>query len=224
MEMFVDPNKVCIDIGTNNGQYAMKLATISKACLCLEPVRELAYVKKFLPSNCVHRSVAAGCTPGTAVLRIPKCNDRSDFAQSTLSHDNTLGGSPFDEQVVEVVTIDQLTSEVFPDEKVGFIKIDVEGFEDAVLEGASRTLEDNFPNLKIELHGNNKIEKVCNFLGHIGYRGLFFFEGKIHDEYLFDPELHRSYKNEYNWLKRHGLEFDPAKYVCDFFFVPSKRR
>lgn len=220
LDMFVDPTKVSIDVGTNNGQYAMKLAIISKACLCLEPVRALSYVKELLPANCIYMSVAAGRHAGTASLRIPKNNEHMDYAQSTLSPDNSLCGNPFEEQVTEVSTIDQLVSEVFPDETVGFIKIDVEGFEDAVLEGAIETLRKSRPNLKIELHGNKKIDVVCKYLYGLGYRGLFFFNGKIHDGSIFDTKIHRAPENEYNWRKSRRLDFDPSKYVCDFFFIP----
>lgn len=221
LEIFVDPAKISIDVGTNNGQYALKLASISKGCLCLEPVRALDYVKDLLPPNCVHMSVAAGRCAGIATLRIPKYNQYMDYAQSTLSPDNSLGGNKYEEQVVDVLTIDELATQAFPGEAVGFMKIDVEGFEDAVLEGASETIKKHKPNLKIELHGNQKIKSVCDFLHRLEYRGVFFFNGRIYDSGTFDASVHRATENEFNWRKSKGLEFDPSKYVCDFFFIPS---
>jgi len=225
IEMFVDPSKVSIDVGTNRGQYALKLASISKGCLCIEPVKALGFVAKVLPNNCVYRSVAAGRARGVATIRIPSINGTFDYGQSTLATDNTLGGNEYEEQTTEVTTVDELVQECFPGEAVGFVKIDVEGFEEAVLEGSSEMLKRCKPNLQIELHGGNKrIEWVTNFLGQLGYRGLFFFDGRLFDASLFDFKVHRATENEYNWRTKKGLKFDPARYVCDYIFIPIEKQ
>jgi FkbM family methyltransferase len=221
LEMFVNRQKVSIDVGTSNGQYALKLSAISRACLCIEPLQEFKAIGAILPGNCIFKSVAAGNHTGWSTLRIPLINDTPDYGQSTLSPENLLDGHQYIERQTEVCTIDQLVSEVFPDDPVGFIKIDVEGFEDAVLEGAVLTLKNHRPNLQVELHGNLKIKRVCDFLSTFGYRGLFFFENRIYDSSHFDAGIHRAPENEYNFLARQGLSFNPSKYICDFYFIPA---
>jgi FkbM family methyltransferase len=221
LDHFVDATKVSIDVGTNHGQYAMKLAAISKACLCIEPVKALSFVGSVLPDNCIFANVAAGKTRGTCILRIPNMNGVADYALSTMAGDNLLRGYQTEEQITEVRTVDELVHEAFPEEQVGYIKIDVEGFEDQVIEGCVETLNRHKPNLQIELHGNDGIAPMCEYLEGAGYRGMFFFNNKMLDASRFDPSVHRASENECSRRAARGLAFDLSLYVADFYFIPA---
>ena len=220
LDLFVDPTKVAVDVGTNYGQYALKLATLATGCLCIEPVKALRALEALLPDNCVFRNVAAGRTRATTILRIPRRDGLLFEALSTMATDNLLPGFQIEEQLTEVVTVDELVEEAFPTSKVGFIKIDVEGLEDEVLEGCVRTIHGHRPNLQIECHGDESVAVVCGYLRELGYRGLFFFEHQIMDASGFVPEVHRAPENEWGSMTARGLEFDSSRYVCDFYFVP----
>ena len=66
--------------------------------------------------------------------------------------------------------------------KVGFIKIDVEGHEQKVLEGSIKTLEKNHPNLLIEIekrHRKLNPDYSITFLKEIGYECFVFEESKL---------------------------------------------
>ena len=65
------------------------------------------------------------------------------------------------------MTIDAAARQFFvPD----FIKMDIEGAEDAALEGASETMAHRHPAMIIEVHGADKEERCLAILRRFGYR------------------------------------------------------
>ena len=66
--------------------------------------------------------------------------------------------------------------------KVGFIKIDTEGNEQSVLEGATDILSQDKPNLLIEIeakHRGSVAEDTFYFLKQYGYSGYIFDKKKL---------------------------------------------
>ena len=65
-----------------------------------------------------------------------------------------------------------------------FIKIDVEGFELPVLQGARRTLETTRPRLFLEMHGadaedkRRRVDAIVAFLWEAGYRDILHVESR----------------------------------------------
>jgi hypothetical protein len=76
---------------------------------------------------------------------------------------------------VQTAKIDDLGSA-----DIGFIKIDVEGFESAVLRGARQTIARDRPTIFFEIeeqHTKRPIEQSLREVLALGYRGLFCSEG-----------------------------------------------
>ena len=70
---------------------------------------------------------------------------------------------------IEMVTLDELTASYGP---VGFLKLDVEGFEASVLAGAERILSKDRPTIWVELpvqHGEENVEATRSILEAHGY-------------------------------------------------------
>ena len=101
--LFVDPRKICVDVGSNYGQNALKLSAISKAVLCIEPIKALNFVGNILPENCLFKSIAIGRARGKVILRIPIKDREYNYAMSTMALDNPLVGYDFEEELVEVI-------------------------------------------------------------------------------------------------------------------------
>jgi FkbM family methyltransferase len=221
LDLFIDPARISVDVGANYGQYSMKLAISSKGCLSVEPVQSLGFVGDLLPDNCVFRNVAAGAARGSKLLRIPQREGMLLEALSTMADHNQLRGYEVIEQMTEVFPVDDLVRDAFPGEKVGFIKIDVEGLENEVLAGCLETIKAYKPNIKVELYGNASVGTVHDFLAALGYRGLFFFERRLFDAGQFSLSVHRSPENEWHTRNRAGRKFDPSLYVTDFYFIPT---
>lgn len=67
---------------------------------------------------------------------------------------------------VLVTTIDTVCSE---DERVDLVKIDVEGFEDKVLEGMQRVLTTSAPDIIVECNPDGPFQSVETILAKFGY-------------------------------------------------------
>jgi hypothetical protein len=98
--------------------------------------------------------------------------------------------------------------------EVGFIKIDVEGFEREVIAGARETLARERPRLLIEIeeyHTRRPIEEDLAFVEGLGFRGYFLKARKVLTPLsAFDPETQH----------RKARQTDRAQYVFNFIFLP----
>jgi hypothetical protein len=93
---------------------------------------------------------------------------------------------------------------------IGFIKIDVEGFESSVLAGALVTIARDRPSILIEIeekHTKKPIEDSLQEVVALGYRGLFIRNGALHPLSAFDPVAHHRQPT--------------AGYVFNFLFLPD---
>jgi len=99
------------------------------------------------------------------------------------------------------------------------IKIDVEGFESAVLAGARATLESCRPTLLIECETRHRadgdVRPVFDFLSALGYEGSFFLAGERRPLAEFDPVRHQRIEP--------GGKL-PQLYANNFAFEHPKRR
>jgi FkbM family methyltransferase len=135
-----------IDVGANRGYYSYALSKVAARVEAFEPNPVLASFarRKLGPKVNVHQA-ALSDHEGTETFYVP---------QSSGGVDSHLVGNlgnlyPTLENVeyqVRVATLD-----AFDFDNVGFIKIDVEGNELPVIEGAARTISRCRPNLVVEL-------------------------------------------------------------------------
>jgi hypothetical protein len=118
-------------------------------------------------------------------------------------------------RVIESVMVNMATLDSFGLTNVGFIKIDVEGHEEAVLHGGLQTLKREMPNLMIEIeerHAPGSLGRVSVLLSDIGYAG-FFLDGKqLISIEQFDLHRHQ--------VRRNG---QAGKYINNFLFFPRER-
>lgn len=113
--------------------------------------------------------------------------------------------------VVAVTTLDAY----FADRpfRPAFIKIDVEGHESAVLNGARATLAASRPTLLVEIEARHRadgdVRPVFDLLASLGYEGSFFLGGRRRPLAEFEPAQHQQ-------LTPDGTL--PAGYVNNFAF------
>lgn len=212
---FIDPSRAAVDVGALLGQYSLTLSSLSTRCLCIEPLKNYAFLAQVLPDNCIVCTVAAGEHPGEGLLRTPDYQ----YGLSSLLDNKWLEADEIvTEQMTPIRRLDDIVSQELPGECIGFLKIDVEGFEFKVLKGAAGILQRHKPNLQIEIDPEN-LPKVRFWLENLGYTGLFFFAGRLLEISQFDPETHCSPGNA--WSLEKPDEFDPDLYVVNFFFIPK---
>ena len=132
-----DSQKTSLDIGASEGLYTAHLLKLSERCIAFEPRPSQAAALKSalgrLKGRASVESVALSDVAGEANLRILV----EDPGRSTIEVSNLLedeDGSPSTQVTVQVRRLDD-----FAFSNVGFIKVDVEGHELAVLKGGEQT-------------------------------------------------------------------------------------
>jgi FkbM family methyltransferase len=214
LKWLVDPDRAAIDIGANYGTYSGRLAALTRRVHCFEPFPEAAarLALKLPPSVVVHQA-AVSDQAGRTLLAIPLREDGTPAVQgASVAADNLeLRNRPVRTIPCDLVRLDDAVSE-----PVGFIKIDVEGHELAVLQGARRILEHDRPLLLIEsarVLNSEAPDHVFRLLGEHGYEGVFLFGGRMTSIRAFDPAAHQR-------LRPDGGVADP--YVWNFIFLPAR--
>lgn len=137
---------MAIDVGANRGIYSFALSKLCERVLAFEPNPELAsFARRKLPANVELLGAALGATEDQSLLHIPRDNERGIDSHLTASL-VARGGDQAYSVPVAVRTLDG-----FDTQAVRFIKIDVEGTEFDVLEGAVETIKRDRPVLLAEL-------------------------------------------------------------------------
>lgn len=135
-----------VDVGANTGQYVTKLheAGYRGPVLSVEPSRaafaQLQSVASRHPDwQIVHAAIAA--EPGTVTLNIAGNSQSSSVLPMLELHEQAGPTSAYvATEQVDAVTLDALFAEHHLDPAHCFVKIDVQGFESAVLDGAAESL------------------------------------------------------------------------------------
>jgi FkbM family methyltransferase len=204
-------DQTSLDIGGNYGWFAYYMARLSRDVHVFEPnpicLSRLARVKT---RNMTIHEFALSDRDGVAKMRF----DPNNTGIGTIEAANTLTKNPGVREVIEldvaVKTLDSLTFS-----EVGFIKIDVEGHEPAVLRGAQALLAANRPVLLMELelrHNPSAFEEVWRLLDPLGYQMKCCTQAGL-----------QSVDRARIANLQFGRPETNAGYVNNFLFVPPKR-
>lgn len=152
-----------VDVGGWYGPWTHRLCRHARQVVTVEPVPHLArLLASAAPANAMVIPAAASDRPGTARLWLPP-DDEGDRGVSSLVRRDIHARALH----VPCVTLDGLGLK-----DVGFIKIDVDGNELAVLHGATGLLARDHPALFVELESRiQPIAPVVTYLSLLGYEG-----------------------------------------------------
>ena len=178
-----EPDRDSIDVGANFGAYVHFMRRASRLVHAFEPVPWLAaqIAGKFSSRVIVH-TVALSNENGTATLRVPITDGEPNYGLSSLEQ----GLDADAEMDIEVAT--QRLDDAYQGD-LGFMKIDVEGHEQAALEGGLATLDRCRPNLLVEVEERfaaGAVERTRQFLAALGYAGYFVGGGALQGIANFD--------------------------------------
>lgn len=137
------PDRISLDVGANVGTYTYFLSRYSSAVYAFEPNPGLAeHLTRRYPN--VHvRNAAVSDAPGHLTLRIPVIGGQQRHALASVAID-------FDEDEVVEFDVPAITIDSQNLSNVGFMKIDAEQHELAVLRGALTTIQRSRPNIMTE--------------------------------------------------------------------------
>jgi FkbM family methyltransferase len=210
-----DPDRVSIDIGAAVGEFAIAMLGSSRSVIAFEPrptqASSLAAMFGAVGAAVRVEAVAISDEPGVTTMRVLE----SEPGRSTIDSHNALNdadGSRVSTIDVPVVRLDDLQLN-----RVGFVKIDVEGHELAVLRGAADTLKRNRPALFIEAeerHHPGAVAMITEFLAGLGYTGYFEVDGIRRPVEEFELAEHQN-PAELDGRATRGI------YVNNFVFLPT---
>jgi FkbM family methyltransferase len=158
----LDDSKVCFDFGANVGFYTLLFSLFSKQVYAFEPLpRNLRYLIRMLEINKVTNAKIIPC----AVSSSSKIDYFSEGDNQALGRLDKRGDIP-----VLVTTCDQFVSDtnIVPD----LLKIDVEGAELELLQGARAVLETSHPSILLSVHSDGLRTDCLSFLREIGYQAF----------------------------------------------------
>ena len=180
---FRDKSKSAIDVGVYRGVYSYKLSEEFKHVYAFEP-NPLIYpflkknltkiIKNLTLSNC-----ALSNSAGIANLKIPtrsksifkgNVEELYKLGLATIHKKNNFNN--YESINVTKTTLDDNLQNI----NIGFIKIDVEGHEKEVIEGARNLITKYKPILLVEIekkHNKKPVLETINFINQFGYSAFF---------------------------------------------------
>jgi FkbM family methyltransferase len=187
VEFLCDRRRDAIDVGAHEGCYVYWLRRYARHVIAFEPLPALAegLVNKFGASITV-RNLALSRGTGKAILRIPQID--GILVQGCASLSPSVDAVAPTHRDIEVRTA--ALDEIYQGD-AGFIKIDVEGFEDSVLDGGVKTIDRCRPNLLVEIDERmwgGGIARVSKWLGRFGYQGFYVRPNRLVPIETFDIE------------------------------------
>ncbi len=212
LDVLCDPTRTGIDIGAKVGMYTYRIRARSSDVIAFEPIPLFNNMLKavFEGKRARIEPFAVSSVRGTAVLRLPFNHDGSrQFGRSTIDAGNAL----VHHQIArtEDLEVETRALDDYALTNVGFIKVDVEGHEVAVLEGGTATITASKPNLLIECNNNHQpqgVAKLATWLGAHDYDGWFVEGNVMRDIATYDHAEHWDKRGIENFIGIHRSRTD----------------
>lgn len=158
-------DSVCVDAGANIGLFSYALGRAFSTVMAFEPNTALTCPLAAYNSRKVKViSKALSSRTGEATLLVPVVNRMSLGGWGSLHEDHFLEADKFEHKLVELTTLDS-----YRIKKLSFLKIDVEGHEMDVLEGATQTIKHHRPVVLLEVQQHND-RAVTQFFESFNYK------------------------------------------------------
>lgn len=213
---------VAIDVGAALGSYAWILNRKARRVIAFEPGKVHAdFLARGLRGTRIELVRAAvGNASGTVPMYTPG-SDTDAYHSATLNAANPIVQAPGVKvtQVPQVRLDDHLRQALGARERVDLIKVDVEGYELAVFEGAANTLARHRPLVICEIEARHSMEylKVFQLLRNLGYTSFVWSDGHFR---RFDGDDIAPMQREEDLAYRLSRAYRPGKgnYINNFSF------
>ena len=164
LEAVVRPGDTVLDIGAALGMYTVPLADIvgpDGRVYSFEPQRRGVFTVRLLRAltgarRGLTRRVALGPRAGIGHIAVPYLNGFPIFGHGHISEGADEGGLRIHRSSTRIDTVDSWC-QAHGIDRVAFIKIDVEGFEPSVIEGAHAVIDRDRPSLLLEIEDRHLV-------------------------------------------------------------------
>ncbi|ANW04444.1 FkbM family methyltransferase [Bradyrhizobium icense] len=214
LDKVIPDDAVTVDVGANCGLYTRRLARLSRQVHAFEPSQQMArLLRRTSARNVSVHEIALSDHDGGAELYIPQGEDGLVYGLASLE-----ARADSSERLVSAhVPIARLDAVI--DQDVAFVKIDVEGHELNVLNGAVELLERCQPVFLVEAEDRHRAEatrSVFEFFRNKAYRGFFLKDNDVIGVEQFDSQR----LQDADALRPDGGRKNGQFYVNNFFFFP----
>jgi FkbM family methyltransferase len=168
-KQFCDSDSLFLDIGAHCGTYAITLSPHAKKVYAFEPTQLTYYalcggvaLSNARNIECLNIGLGNQEQSGKQILNIVSIDGGGNTIQKPLPSTKVLGA-----ETIEVKTLDSLNLQ----DKISFIKIDAEGNELAILQGATNTIiRSGYPKILFESNkGDVNSSALFDYLRELGY-------------------------------------------------------
>lgn len=208
--LFCRKDACSVDVGANMGQYSYYMRKYSAEVVSFEPNLALwSHLRRLLGRRARLEAAALSDRAGEATFRYVDDNNGLATVEPRNELRTISDSGRIKQRSVELRTLDS-----FELANVSFIKIDVEGHEEAVIRGSVRTLASSQPVLLVESeerHNPGAPQRLVRLLHELRYSGYFVIDGNLR-------QLDGAEKLP-NCDEGHG-----QAYVNNFIFVPWARQ
>ena len=204
IDKFADRSKDALDIGVYRGVYSYKLSQNFKNIHSFEPNPLLfPYLEKNLKKivkNIKLYNLALSDKNGVAELKLPtrsksifKTNieELYKLGAATIHPDNNI--KEYKKFSIKTAKLDDIGI----NNKIGFIKIDVEGHEKNVLMGGKSLIKEHKPVMLVEIeerHTKKPIKETINFIRNFNYNCYYLYENNMIDiDKIFPKNLENNF-------------------------------
>lgn len=215
LEKIVPRGALTVDVGANLGLYTRRLARLSKQVYAFEPSHDMArFLRRTSASNVTVHEIALSDENGEGELFIPQDESGSVHGLASLEPQIDASGRLLASLNVRTARLDTIV-----DIDVAFVKIDVEGHELNVLNGATSLIDRCQPVFLVEAEDRHRPEAtrlVFDFFRERAYRG-FFLKGR---QIVPVDQFNTDQLQNVTALMPNGGRLDGQSYVNNFFFFP----
>jgi FkbM family methyltransferase len=189
--------------------------------IAFEPMPSLAdTLREKFPRRVTVEAMALSDGSGSVELRSPVVNGVVVTGCSTISDE---AAATYPGHCAIKVPMERLDN-VYRG-NVGFIKIDVEGHEQAVLDGAIETIRRCRPRMLVEVDDRMSpggLERARSYFTHLGYRGFFVHDGHIKpiERFSIDRMQHPANLPDLTAPLQARQRF--GRYIYNFIFLPAQ--
>jgi FkbM family methyltransferase len=219
LEFLCRRDQDAIDVGANYGGYVHFMRRYARRVFAYEAMPELAQLlRRKFPRDVIVESTALSDNVGDAELYMPVIDGVMVIGCSTIS---TEASGVYEANRVTRVRLDRLDN-VYTG-IAGFIKIDVEGHEQAVLNGAVETIGRCLPRILVEVDERlapGGLVRAKQFFAKLGYHGYFAHAGRLENIEQFSLA---NMQNPLNLPKMAAALHERPRlesYINNFIFLP----
>lgn len=208
VDKILNKKRCFVDIGANVGIYSYYYMNKFEKIIAFEPLIKYCRLDDLKSNKIITHNCAISDKQGETILYTPVKKGNEIPSNSSLSE----VGHETVENLIKIKTLDE-----FNLTDVDLIKIDVEGHESNVLNGALNTIKKNKPILIIEIehrHIRISINKIFEMVTSQNYEGFFLKKKKLLPISDFSINI-----DQKPFLK----DNIPVKgYINNFIFIPKR--